>query len=76
MALVRRLDFQSLEKDTPHLAVKCTYSVVQTDSGERQLQLDTYGSAKRKIKGKKSQSLRLTEAAVKQLRIILASQFD
>jgi hypothetical protein len=71
MALIDKLSFQRLEKDISHKAVECTYFVVQGTDGRRYLQLDTYGSAERKIKGKKSQSLRFTDQAIKQLRQIM-----
>jgi hypothetical protein len=37
-----------------------------------ELQIDTYGSARRKIVGKKSQSMRFLPEAIKQLKEILA----
>lgn len=72
MALVNKLTKVSLEKSTPHQAVECTFSIVHED-GNTFLQIDTYGSAQRKIKGKKSQSIRFTKAAMQQLREILSS---
>jgi hypothetical protein len=75
MALVRKLDLKQLETDTPHTEADCTYSIVITRDGGKQLQLDTYGSSTRKLKGKKSQSIRLSAEAIGQLKSILAKQF-
>lgn len=67
MALVTTLEHQQLERDIPHQAVRCTYSVVLAATGEQFLQLDTYGSIKRQIKGKKSQSIRFSIAALREI---------
>lgn len=67
MALVSELEEEVLTRETSHKAVRCTYSVVNGPDGELFLQLDTYGSAERVIRGKKSQSVRLTADAVRQL---------
>jgi hypothetical protein len=57
MAIVKRLTHQPLERDSKHTVVECTYSIVLESDGSKSLQLDTYGSNQRQIKGKKSQSL-------------------
>jgi hypothetical protein len=57
MAIVRRLDPQQLEVESQHSETECTYSIVKTPGGTC-LQVDTYGSSKRMILGKKSQSIR------------------
>ncbi len=67
MALVNKLEKQVLGRDAEHKQVRCTYSFVMNDSGARFLQLDTYGSVVRKMKGKKSQSIRLSQEAISQL---------
>jgi len=54
MAIVRKLDPLTLEKDSKHTEVNCTYSIITGDKGRKYLQVDTYGSATRKIPGKKS----------------------
>ena len=72
MALVVSLEFNQLERDVPHQEVRCTYSIVHDEAGARYLQLDTYGSTKREILDKKSQSLRLSSAALQQLVRIVA----
>jgi hypothetical protein len=74
MAVVRKLEQLTLEKDSPHTDVECTYSIVN-EKEERFLQIDTYGSTTRKIPGKKSQSIRFAPEAIKQLKIILEQDF-
>ncbi len=75
MALVRTLRHLSLEKAGAHLPVECTYSIVLDLQGRRCLQIDTYGSPGRKLPGKKSQSVRFTPDALRELRSILETQF-
>jgi hypothetical protein len=75
MALVRELKELKLERDAPHDEVDCTYSIILGDQGKRYLQIDTYGSKRRQMPGKKSQSLRLSPEAIQQLRRVLADHF-
>jgi hypothetical protein len=75
MAIVRKLTRITLERGTSHTEAKdCTYSIIQDDHGRKALQIDTYGSANRKMLGKKSQSLRFTPEAINQLRRILSEE--
>ena len=67
MALVTTITQQRLEKDVSHKLAQCTYTVVTSSDGKHYLQLDTYGSSERKIKGKKSQSIRFSPAAILRL---------
>ncbi|MBU5615412.1 hypothetical protein [Geomonas azotofigens] len=69
MAIVTELIHQPLERESRHTEVACTYAVIETD-GKKFLQLDTYGSAQREIKGKKSQSVRLSPEAIAQIKKI------
>jgi hypothetical protein len=70
MAIVRKLHQISLEKDSKHTEVEATYSIIE-DSDEKYIQIDTYGSKNRQIEGKKSQSLRLSQEAINQLKDII-----
>jgi hypothetical protein len=70
MAIIRKLEYLTLEKGTPHTEVQGTYSVVNDKDG-KYLQIDTYGSTTRKIPGKKSQSIRLAPEAIQQLKALL-----
>ena len=74
MVVVRKLEPQTLETGSPHTDVECTYSIVDSKEG-RYLQIDTYGSATRKIPSKKSQSIRFAPEAIKQLKALLEEQF-
>lgn len=73
MAIVRKLERITLEHDSRHTEVNSTYSIVQDDDG-RSLQIDTYGSAYRKMPDKKSQSIRFSPEAIEQLRRILSDE--
>lgn len=72
MALVKKISHQSLQAHATHTEVECTYDVViDVATGEKMLQIDTYGSKERLIVGKKSQSIRLSAAALADLKEIL-----
>lgn len=75
MAIVHKLERVELERDSKHTEVNCTYSIVSDESGNKYLQIDTYGSASRQIPGKKSQSIRFSRQALQQLKNILSSEF-
>ncbi len=75
MAIVRRLESLSLERDPTHTEVERTYSIVIYNDGRKYLQVDTYGSTARQIPGKKSQSIRFAPEAVMQLKAVLADNF-
>ena len=74
MGIVNKLNRITLEKISSHQPVECTYSIVYGNNGEKLLQIDTYGSAQRQIPGKKSQCIRFTRDAIKQLKNILATE--
>ena len=57
MALVRKLEKSSMLRTGVHQVVDCTYTVFRDEMGRRYLQIDTYGSARRQFRGKKSQSI-------------------
>lgn len=71
MALVKEITRRAVPAGGTHLPVECTFDVVLHD-GTRYLQLDTYGSRTQQRPGKKSQSLRLTPAAIAALKQILS----
>jgi len=75
MAIVRKLTPMALERDSAHSEVECPYSIVTDSAGKKYLQIDTYGSTKRQIPGKKSQSIRFAPEALSQLKRILAERF-
>ncbi|HEY0786733.1 MAG TPA: hypothetical protein VGD62_12745 [Acidobacteriaceae bacterium] len=59
----------------PHSEVEATYSLVESTSEGRSLQIDTYGSSFRKIVGKKSQSIRFSPEALSQVKAVLIDHF-
>lgn len=71
MAIVKSIEHQALERESKHTEAACTFDVVTDSHGRKYLQLDTYGSASREMRGKKSQSIRLTPEAIQQLKVIL-----
>ena len=73
MAIVKKLEKIDLDRDSKHTEVDATYAIVETE-GQKFLQIDTYGSATRKYPGKKSQSLRFSPEALKQLKSIMESE--
>jgi hypothetical protein len=75
MALVTKLTPITLEKDSHHTDVECTYSIVEGADRRKYLQIDTYGSSTRAIPGKKSQSIRFSPEAIAQLKELLANQW-
>lgn len=67
MALVKKLAKITMDRNVVHEPVECTYTVFRDSDGYRYLQIDTYGSKTRKLKGKKSQSLQFGEESMKKL---------
>lgn len=70
MAIVKNIERQALVRDSKHSIVECTYDVVIGVDGFKYLQIDTYGSSQRRLKGKKSQSLRLAPEAIARIKEI------
>ena len=76
MALVKNMERISMDRNYVHQPVEsCTYTVFTDDVRGKVLQIDTYGSKSRKIKGKKSQSLQFDAASAAILKEILTSHF-
>ncbi|MBC8030713.1 MAG: hypothetical protein H7Z16_11425 [Pyrinomonadaceae bacterium] len=73
MAIVRKLERITLGKTKQTEVESCTYSIIQSDDG-KYLQIDSYGSAQRKVRGGKSQSIRFSPEAIIQLREILSKE--
>lgn len=74
MSLVTRLERIELERNAGHKVADATYAIVISDLGEKQLQIDTYGSSDRKDKtpGHRAQSIRFSSEAIGQLKQIIA----
>jgi hypothetical protein len=75
MAIVRHLEHIQLQVEARHTNADATWSIIKDRDGAKYLQIDTYGSSERKIVGKKSQSIRLSIEAMKELKDILARHF-
>lgn len=66
MAIVRTFTIKEPDRLGSHSEVDATLSLIE-DQGEKFVQIDTYGSKNRALRGKVSQSLRLSEAAFNEL---------
>lgn len=75
MAIVNHFEFLDLQIEASHTEVDATYSLVKEQDGVHHLQIDTYGSRHRKLRGKKSQTIRLTPNAVAELKAIIEKHF-
>ena len=75
MAMVRKMKKQDLERDSKHTEVDSTYTIIK-DGDKVFLQVDTYGSKDREIQGKKSQSIRFSTDALKQLKNIIENEIN
>lgn len=74
MALIREIHQIHKERNNVHAPVECSYCVFRSD-GKTYLQLDTYGSADRKLRGKVSQSIQLDETSARQLKRLIEEAF-
>lgn len=74
MALITTIEKLSMDVNKVHELADCTYSVFEQD-GKKYIQIDTYGSAKRKFKGKKSQTIQFDAQGAKQLKRLIAEHF-
>ena len=74
MAIVKKLTQVQIGKDSKHTDVECTYCIVESSDGIKYLQVDTYGSASRKFPNKKSQSIRFSPEAIRQLKNIITNE--
>jgi hypothetical protein len=74
MALIS--SFSQIESDVSrvHGPVECGYRTFERD-GDQYLQLDTYGSKERQIRGKTSQTLQLNRSGAAELKRILSKAF-
>ncbi len=74
MALIREFEEVKRERHAVHGPVDCGYTSFEV-SGERYLQLDTYGSSDRAIPGKTSQSIQLDERSAARLKELIERVF-
>lgn len=74
MALVEVFEQVRSDRESIHRPVECGWRYFTAD-GEIILQLDTYGSAERKFRGKVSQSLQLNREGARRLLDIINQAF-
>jgi len=74
MALVTDIRHATKERHSVHDRVECSYSTFLI-SGRAYLQLDTYGSKNRKLRGKTSQSIQFDAQSAKQLKELIVQTF-
>ena len=74
MARITRLNRVRKERQSVHQATECNYDVFVVDGGVY-LQLETLGTTQRKVVGAVSQSLQFDQAAIAELKRILATEF-
>ena len=75
MALIEDLQEVPMDRNRVHDVTETTYCVFTDDRGQNYLQINTYGSPHRKVKGVRSQTIQLGAPAIRQLRSILAKHF-
>jgi len=74
MARVSRFEKVGREVTKVHAPTDCAYSSYEID-GQKYLQLDTFGTKGRVLKGKVSQSLQFDEDAIRELLAIIGQSF-
>jgi hypothetical protein len=74
MALVRKFEYKSMDRNSVHDEIEATVTAFHKDS-RTFIQIDTYGTSERQIPGKKSQSIQLGEAGASALYQILKKEF-
>ena len=74
MALINQMVQENKSRYNIHKKTECNYYIL-VESGEKYLQLDTFGSNDREIAGKVSQSIQFSPDAIKQLKKILDREF-
>lgn len=74
MALVEEIAPTTRSRQAVHAPTTCFSSVLECD-GQTYIQLDTYGSATRKLRHKVSQSIQFDRSAAKQLKQLIERTF-
>ncbi len=74
MALIRKFEHKSMERNSIHKEIGATYSIFERDDRVF-VQIDTYGTDDRSIPGKKSQTIQVDETGAHRLVDILRRAF-
>ncbi|SFN93525.1 hypothetical protein SAMN04488056_102453 [Cohaesibacter marisflavi] len=67
MALVRKLEEKKPQTKNIHQEVEASFFTLRDEEGNTYLQIESYGSPARKIKGKTSQSIQFDQNSAFQL---------
>ncbi|MCZ0704479.1 hypothetical protein J2T56_003001 [Natronobacillus azotifigens] len=78
MALIVESKFNRVDKHKKnvHEEVESTYSIFTANSGEKYIQIDTYGKSDREIPGKVSQSIQINKTMAKELLKLIEHEFN
>jgi hypothetical protein len=74
MARITQFNQVRKERHSTHQETTCNYDVFVIE-GERYLQIETLGSAERQVVGVPSQTIQFDQAAIAELKRILATEF-
>ena len=74
MALIKKLERLEKQRNHVHEEVGCTYTIFTDPMGNKILQLDTYGSVNREIRGKVSQSIQLDKRSAAELLKLITNE--
>lgn len=74
MARITKLNRKEVHQFSKHTDVEATYFIGK-DEDSKFLQIDTYGSSTRQDKNKKSQSIRIPEQMIEELKNIILTNF-
>jgi hypothetical protein len=74
MALIKKLEKIEKQRNSVHDEVEGAYTIFTDSKGNKILQIDTYGSTNRQLKGKVSQSIQLSKESAKELLNIILNQ--
>jgi len=73
LALINKIDHLT-RNSRVHEEVEATYNILYKD-GEKYLEVTTYGSKEREMKGKASQIIQFNKEGIKQLKEIIEKEF-
>ncbi|MBE9158508.1 hypothetical protein IQ265_16950 [Nodosilinea sp. LEGE 06152] len=74
MALVENIELLRKDRQSIHKPVECCAFVI-SESGEKYIQIDTYGSEERQQAGRISQTIQFSKKAAKQLKEMIENTY-
>ena len=75
MALVRKLEKLAMSRNSVHDEAECTHTIFRDNVGKCYLQIDTYGSPRRQLHGKKASPFNLGQNRLWNFVIFLKTRF-